>query len=108
MISLSLLFGARPRCGQVPEGIVQQDGDQEHDADDEKRQVPINIGEADGLGNDGKRQHTEHDAHDGSEPAGEQHSANDDRDDRVEDQPEICLRRCRTEGHHLQDTGERS
>ena len=76
-------------CGgqrEPAEGVVHQDGDQQQDAEDEARPVGVPAGVVDALVDDREGERAEDDADDGAVAAGEQHAADDDGDDRVEDE----------------------
>ena len=69
----------------LAEGVVHQHGEQQQDADDQARPVGVEVGEVDALVHDREGQRAEDDADDRAEAAGQEHAADHDRDDGVED-----------------------
>ena len=70
----------------VAERVVHEHGDEKQDPDDEARPVGVEAGVVDALVDDRECERAEDDADDRAVSAGQQHAADDHRDDRVEDE----------------------
>src|SRR5260221_6793837 len=97
------------RIGQrhLTERVVRQHCNQKHHADNKARKISVKIGEVDALVDDCERKRTEEDANDRSETASQQHAANDDGNDRVEDERHPRRHLGRIEENRLTHPDER-